>query len=202
MGKRTFEANLRITSLKLLKDVESFTELGTKVVKIREMFGFTSEVVIEEVYSLEVLERITGNRLPRWVIGLSAGKRIWVLDKSKWENQKMDLAQLILHEFVHIAINGTVKKKVPVWLNEGLAVYLSGQYEDYQLENNHIRTEMDFYQLAYESQNLYIIAGKVVTALADEYGAEILIQELLTSEEIETNRIFNNENLNRVVKNR
>nr|WP_297938414.1 hypothetical protein [uncultured Lachnoclostridium sp.] len=202
MGKRTFEANLRITSLKLLKDVESFTELGTKVVKIREMFGFTSEVVIEEVYSLEVLERITGNRLPRWVIGLSAGKRIWVLDKSKWENQKMDLAQLILHEFVHIAINGTVKKKVPVWLNEGLAVYLSGQYEDYQLENSHIRTEMDFYQLAYESQNLYIIAGKVVTALADEYGAEILIQELLNSEEIETNRIFNNENLNRVVKNR
>ena len=202
MGKRTFEANLRITSLKLLKDVESFTELGTKVVKIREMFGFTSEVVIEEVYSLEVLERITGNRLPRWVIGLSAGKRIWVLDKSKWENQKMDLAQLILHEFVHIAINGTVKKKVPVWLNEGLAVYLSGQYEDYQLENSHIRKEMDFSQLTYESQNLYIIAGKVVTALADEYGAEMLIQELLTSEEIETSSIFNNENLNRIVKDR
>ena len=197
-----FDTNLRITSLKLLKDVESFAELGTKVVKIREMFGFTSEVVIEEVYSLEVLEMITGNRLPRWVIGLSAGKRIWVLDKSKWENQKMDLAQLILHEFVHIAINGTVKKKVPVWLNEGLAVYLSGQYEDYQLENSHIRTEMDFSQLTYESQNLYIIAGKVVTALADVYGTEMLIQELLSSEEIETSSIFNHENLNRVVKNR
>lgn len=197
-----FDTNLRITSLKLLKDVESFAELGTKVVKIREMFGFTSEVVIEEVYSLEVLEMITGNRLPRWVIGLSAGKRIWVLDKSKWENQKMDLAQLILHEFVHIAINGTVKKEVPVWLNEGLAVYLSGQYEDYQLENSHIRTEIDFSQLTYESQNLYIIAGKVVTALTDAYGTEMLIQELLTSEEIETSRIFNNENLNRVVKDR
>lgn len=197
-----FDTNLRITSLKLLKDVESFAELGTKVVKIREMFGFTSEVVIEEVYSLEVLEMITGNRLPRWVIGLSAGKRIWVLDKSKWENQKMDLAQLILHEFVHIAINGTVKKKVPVWLNEGLAVYLSGQYEDYQLENSHIRTEIDFSQLTYESQNLYIIAGKVVTALADVYGTEMLIQELLSSEEIETSSIFNHENLNRVVKNR
>lgn len=197
-----FDTNLRITSLKLLKDVESFAELGTKVVKIREMFGFTSEVVIEEVYSLEVLEMITGNRLPRWVIGLSAGKRIWVLDKSKWENQKMDLAQLILHEFVHIAINGTVKKEVPVWLNEGLAVYLSGQYEDYQLENSHIRTEIDFSQLTYESQNLYIIAGKVVTALTDAYGTEMLIQELLTSEEIETSRIFNHENVNRVVKDR
>lgn len=202
MSKKRFETNLRITSLKLLKDVESFAELGTKVVKIREMFGFTSEVVIEEVYSLEALERITGNRLPRWVIGLSAGKRIWVLDKSRWENQKMDLAQLILHEFVHITVNGTVKKKVPVWLNEGLAVYLSGQYEDYQLENSHIRKEMDFSQLTYESQNLYIIAGKVVTALADEYGAEMLIQELLTSEEIETSSIFNNENLNRIVKDR
>lgn len=197
-----FDTNLRITSLKLLKDVESFAELGTKVVKIREMFGFTSEVVIEEVYSLEVLEMITGNRLPRWVIGLSAGKRIWVLDKSKWENQKMDLAQLILHEFVHIAINGAVKKEVPVWLNEGLAVYLSGQYEDYQLENSHIRAEIDFSQLTYESQNLYIIAGKVVTALADVYGTEMLIQELLSSEEIETSRIFNHENVNRVVKDR
>ena len=91
---------------------------------------------------------------------------------------------------------------MPVWLNEGLAVYLSGQYEDYQLENSHIRTEIDFSQLTYESQNLYIIAGKVVTALTDAYGTEMLIQELLTSEEIETSRIFNNENLNRVVKDR
>lgn len=38
--------------------------------------------------------------------------------------------KLVVHEYVHVCIAKTFLGVCPVWLNEGLAVYLSGQGED------------------------------------------------------------------------
>lgn len=200
MKKKNYEANLRVKHLALLKEVESLSQFIYKVIEIRKLFHFTGEVILEEVPNLKGMEIVAGGPIPGWVIGLSSGRRIWILRKSEWKNQKMGLCELILHEFVHIAVSHGVSKDIPIWLNEGLAVYLSGQYKDYKLQESHIRAEVDFYRLSYESEHLYIIAAKTVTALAEEYGKEAVIQELLECEDLQMSEIFCNENLNRIVK--
>ncbi len=42
---------------------------------------------------------------------------------------------LILHEFVHVVLNLKTQSPLPIWLNEGLAVYLSDQYGNYKGKN-------------------------------------------------------------------
>lgn len=199
MQEKNFEANIRITSLSLLTEIESLTALCDSIIEIRRLIGFFGKVILEEVPNLKLLEKKTGGSLPDWVIGLSQGERVFVVKKSQWQNQKMDVSQLILHEFVHIALSQCVRKPLPVWLNEGLAVYLSGQYKDYKLEQSHIRAYVDFYTLSYKSEHLYIIAAKALVALVGAYGIDEVMKELFVCEEFETSRIFRNENLNHIV---
>lgn len=199
MNKDDFDVNIKLSSLALLKDIESYSEFGKRVSEIRNLFSFSSTVLVEEVPSLQALEKKCGCLLPPWVIGLSAGRRIWILRKSEWENRKIDMGQLILHEFVHIVLNTSMQKDVPLWINEGLAVYLSGQYQDYKLEQSHIRAFVDFYQLSYESENLYIIVAKTIVALMEHYGQSVIVKELLECKNFQTSKIFCNENLNQVV---
>lgn len=200
MGAEEYGVNLRLTSIYILADVESFLKLCESIIEIRRLLDYSGKVVLEEVTSLTMLEQKVGVNLPKWVIGLSAGERIWILKKSEWQNQKMDVSQLILHEFVHIALGHRIRRSVPIWLNEGLAVYLSGQYKDYKLEQSHIRTWVDFYGLSYESEHLYVVAAKTLIALVREYSLSGVIKELFSCEEFETSRLFHNENLNRVVQ--
>lgn len=199
MSKDDCGANIKLSSLTLLKDMESYSEFCKRVSEIRELFSFSSTVLIEEVPSLHALEKKCGCSLPSWVIGLSAGRRIWIVSKSQWENQKIDMEQLILHEFVHIVLNSSVKEELPLWINEGLAVYLSGQYQDYKLEQSHIRAFVDFYELSYGSENLYIIVAKMVVALMEHYGESFIVKELLECKNFQTSKIFCNENLNQKV---
>jgi len=194
------DLNLRLTTLSLLKDVESFEQLCEAVVTIREIFQFSGGVTVKEMPTLLALEKEVGMTLPDWVIGLGGGNTIWILEKSKWENQKMDVSQLILHEFVHIAVNLTIKKDVPLWLNEALAVYLSGQHKDYKLNNHHIYAEVDFYALSYSTEYLYIIVTKTIIALVKHYGIDAIIKELMECENFETSNVFCNANLNQLVK--
>ncbi len=200
MGKKNFGTNIRLTSPSLLKEVESYSEFCNSIIQIRTIFGFTGEVTLEEVPNLKTLERKVGGSLPEWVIGLSAGKRIWIIKKNMWKNKKMDVSQLILHEFVHIALSQCMKKRIPLWLNEGLAVYLSGQYKDYKLEQSHIRAYVDFNELSYQSEYFYIIAAKMLVALIKEYGINEVIKEIMLCKDFESSSLFQNENLNRIIQ--
>ena len=38
--------------------------------------------------------------------------------------------KLIIHEYVHVCIEATFNSTCPLWLNEGLALYISGQKID------------------------------------------------------------------------
>lgn len=194
------DLNLRFTTLSLLRDIESFPNLCEAILDIRELFHFSGEVTVKEMLTMSALEQDVGMKLPDWVIGLGGGDTIWILAKSQWKNQKLDVSQLILHEFVHIAMNAVIKKEIPLWMNEGLAVYLSGQYKDYNLQQHHIYAEVDFHNLTYETEHLYIIVTKTIVKLVNNYGLDILIQELLQCDDFEKSKIFCNENLNQVVR--
>lgn len=70
---------------------------------------------------------LTGWKLPGWTQGVAlTEERIVVLKSPKFSGSAMDLAKAAQHEFIHIFLAEEVGR-VPLWLNEGLAVFLSGE---------------------------------------------------------------------------
>lgn len=70
---------------------------------------------------------LTDWKLPKWAQGVALTRENKVVLKSpKYSGTQIDLAKAAVHEFVHIMIANDVGG-VPLWLNEGLAVMLSGE---------------------------------------------------------------------------
>jgi len=66
-------------------------------------------------------------------VAITSQNRV-VLKSPKYSGTQVDLAKAAVHEFVHILLAKDVGR-VPLWLNEGLAVMLSGEgyFEDMSL---------------------------------------------------------------------
>ena len=80
---------------------------------------------------------LTDWKLPSWAKGVAFPDQNKVVLKSpKYSGNQIDLARAAVHEFIHIML-ATDAGKVPLWLNEGLAVMLSGEgyFDDRQLTN-------------------------------------------------------------------
>ncbi len=80
---------------------------------------------------------LTDWKLPAWAQGVAySGKNMVVLKSPKYSGNRVDLAKAAVHEFIHILL-ATDVGRVPLWLNEGLAVMLSGEgyFDDRQLTN-------------------------------------------------------------------
>ncbi|MBC8204822.1 hypothetical protein ISS30_10175 [bacterium] len=70
---------------------------------------------------------LTGWRLPPWTQGVAIPqKRIIILKSPRFSGSKFDLGRAAVHEFVHILVYSEAGN-IPLWLNEGLAVLLSGE---------------------------------------------------------------------------
>jgi hypothetical protein len=120
---------------------------------------------------------LTDWKLPLWAQGVAfpAENRI-VLKSPRFSGSQVDLGRAAIHEFVHLLLEAEVGS-VPRWLNEGLAVLLSGEmyFDDRPLSRasfsgkflplQQIESVMDFEsdraQLAYQqslSATRYLVA--------------------------------------------
>lgn len=74
--------------------------------------------------------------LPLWVNAITIDNYI-VIKRYKFEFYKEidNFYSVLLHEIVHAFINKISNNKCPTWINEGLAVILSGQYLNMNLRN-------------------------------------------------------------------
>jgi len=72
---------------------------------------------------------------PEWVVGTGYGNEIMMvspLNPGRYQTYE-SLMQIIVHEFVHIAVYhvvGDLMTRLPRWLNEGYACYEAGQIND------------------------------------------------------------------------
>ncbi|MBD3290794.1 hypothetical protein GF337_18450 [candidate division KSB1 bacterium] len=76
--------------------------------------------------SERVYKHIVGNNLPEWSAGAALpAHRVMVL---KSYNTNSDFRKTAIHELVHLLIDEAMNSvQIPRWLNEGLAVYFSGE---------------------------------------------------------------------------
>ena len=107
--------------------------------RISENLGlkFNGEVQIFLASKPAEFGQLTDWKLPGWAQGVALTDKNWIVLKSpKFSGSQHDLSKAAVHEFVHILLAQEVGW-VPLWLNEGLAVMLSGEgyFDDRALTN-------------------------------------------------------------------
>ncbi len=172
--------NFYIKDLRVLRDIESYLDFYNRAMNIKNVFNFNDKVIVDVIDSLEELSEILEVKVPKWVIGTSFENVILILDHEKWKKSNNESVEnLILHEFVHVVLNLKTQSPLPIWLNEGLAVYLSDQYGNYKGKKPNINEDFDFYNVNYNNEKLYDISIYIIMKLIDKYSINKVINETL-----------------------
>lgn len=147
---------------------EMIIRLEKSINVINKLFMFNNDVILEFINSdyLNLFERGRYSSID----AIAVNQMIYILeDKVEFEN----IEKIIIHEYVHICIAYTFSTKCPLWLNEGLAVYISGQRDDIKMiRPNNIES---LYEMNYETPNFYNIALYVVNELINKMSLSQII---------------------------
>ncbi len=145
--------------LRILED--AYRDIGAQV-------GHFPEVPVTVILYTEH-EFYDVTRMPDWSGGIFDGK-IRVPLKGVEEIDRDVLRKVLFHEYAH-ALVFSVTPRCPVWLNEGLAMYLSGEKREKVGQLIPIRTlESEFPRSPGQSKTAYDVSYSAVTHLIENYG--------------------------------
>jgi hypothetical protein len=71
----------------------------------------------------EALKRMTGGRAPRWGAALALPRSRTILIRAD-----ADPTATLQHELAHLVLNEVIKSRVPLWFDEGYAVWAAGEW--------------------------------------------------------------------------
>jgi peptidase MA superfamily protein len=112
---------VKTISLKIHPEIEKFENIFNHKLKNKIKIFFPES---EEDYT-----KLTGGRLPEWsgAVAFSENRIIIIKPQQFIDNNKLFIT--IKHELIHIVIaDKYFENNLPLWLNEGLATYLSNNY--------------------------------------------------------------------------
>lgn len=184
-NSHTFKVNFDEKIIKALREPKV---LLNQLQKVAHLFNYNKGVSIFLCDSFEDMKRRSHDkRMPEWVIGCNKKNKIFILDTKKHihKRQSTSVECLIVHEFVHVAINSSVKS-CPIWLNEGFALWYANQVKEYDLSNQKFINpfDMDY------SQDVYSFSAVVIKKLFENYSEQALIKRLLISKDFYHDKIF------------
>lgn len=137
--------------------------------------------------------KLTGGNVPHWGEAVAdPAKQIIILKSPRWSRPSMNVRIILVHELVHILVQKRAgNASVPRWLNEGMAIYFSGETSHYggkevsraQLTDQLIPLATIDQVLSFETlraQLAYQESYLAVVYIADQYG-ESALPKLLQS---------------------
>lgn len=97
-----------------------------------------------------------------------------------------DLKCLIMHEFVHSCVLKINNSSLPAWLNEGIAIKLSHQYDNKEYKFNASLNEM------INGCSNYINYYTMFSYVIDKYGKDYILNLILNNKAFdETEKLYN-----------
>ncbi len=124
-------------------------------------------------------DNLLGYPTKDWLIGYGVSTSIYILDKrgikkhSNHEFSNLKYQQLIKHELCHLFQETVSRYLCPVWLSEGLAVYLSEEIKDVKIN---FKLFLNNYFIAEKSS--YDEGSYFVKFLIEKFGKKKFIQFL------------------------
>ncbi len=171
-----------------------------KMVQIKKRFRFNEEVVIHFFDDQNQLAEFLETELPDWVVAAYRDNDILLLDYSLWQGRNIGcFSQIMVHELVHVIVNYKTQGRVPLWLDEGLALYMAEQYKTMLIEPSD-KPLVDLYRLGYGDHNFYGISARTVEELIDTYGLDLIIEKLKPEHPFEEDRLLGVEPITSIVK--
>jgi hypothetical protein len=142
----------------------------------------------------ETLNELKGSKTEDWNVGFATGNKIYLLDKNNFEKESChkysdkEYKKLLKHELVHLYYNIFSKGvHYPMWFNEGLAVFFSGQLKDEKIEK--FTKFLDYFDKTGES--LYSEGGYSIKILFEKFGREKLFELIKEIPSLQSEESFN-----------
>lgn len=184
-NSHTFKVNF---DKKIINALKNHKVLLNQLEEVAHLFNYNKGVSIFLCDSFEDIKRQSHDkRMPEWVIGCNKKNKIFILDPKNYihKRQFTSIESLIVHEFVHIVINSSVKN-CPIWLNEGFALWYADQIKEFDLS---IQKFINPFEIDY-SQDIYSLSSFIIKKLFENYSEQILIRQLLISKDFYNDKIF------------
>lgn len=186
-----------VFQVKLRKDRFADRIFGKAMKELGGFFGRKLEnnqpniFIVPDRNSIDLL---FGMKTERWIVGWINGTDLFVLDRKNYEKEscnkysEKDYEALIKHELTHIffgVLSGS--RQQPLWLSEGLAVYLSGQNGQFRRPEKFVR-----FLRYYKNSDLHIYkeSGFAVEFLVKKFGKKKLLRLIKSLKEVDSEKKF------------
>jgi len=192
---------LKISSTKVSLIDDNYQKIMSELGDFFGVKWIENQPKIIIVDSRETFDEVMNKKTEKWLIGHASNRTIYVLDGSKFKteadreyNEEKYLA-LIKHELSHLFIEILNQPYIPLWLNEGIAIYIAGQNKS----RKNIPTEFkNFLKFSKESifgkETVYEESGFVIETLINKFNKEKLIKLIKSGNK-------DNESFNKCFKN-
>ncbi|MCX6702526.1 MAG: hypothetical protein NTW60_01495 [Candidatus Wolfebacteria bacterium] len=142
----------------------------------------------------KTIDFLKGEKTEEWVIGWASKGNVYLLDDKNFEKESnhkysdKEYFALIKHELAHcfssVVSNSSGK---PIWLLEGISIYLSGQ-DKLKTRPKKLTKFIDFFDKS--GKGVYLESGFAVAFLVKKYGEKKLLHLLKASKEAMSKKSF------------
>lgn len=157
--------------------------INEAVLEYEKYFGIKLQQKLCLIFlnSRQQFDDITGRKTEPFETGYSASNLIFMMAEDVYEqqsNKKFDQKKYLLslrHEVCHKYFQQLARKSQPIWLNEGVAIYLSGQLPNHKKINKFSNFLLFDNSNYIDGKDVYQESGFVVEKLVSTFGKEKLL---------------------------
>ena len=170
--------------------VESMDDLNA-FYEINWTHHFPKIIVVDDRKTIDLL---SGHETEDWIIAWVDGRTVYVLNRDNFEKEsshKYDpekYSALVKHELSHLffsILSGC--RNNPIWLNEGFAIYTSGQNK-FKKKITEFSRFLEFYD--HGGSGVYSESGFFVQALIEKLGKQKMLEIVRGLKNIKTKEEF------------
>jgi hypothetical protein len=171
--------------------------LESYIRELNEFFEIEKKTFVVNLISEKMeFDKIRNNESPMWLAGICSlknGGEIYIYHPDSLEkytiHKKEDFFHILKHELVHLYFHEKYKNIKSLWINEGLAVYLSQRFilkDEYKLVDDYIHfSELSNLDSLYKHPKIYYKqSGSIIKFMIEKFGKNNLfkfLEELSTS---------------------
>lgn len=190
-----------IAKLTLNKDplIEKAYDEGMQM--LEDFFEFkwnTNRPYVFIINDRKTIDEILGRKTEPWVVGWTNKDDVFLLDRENFEKESNHIYSdnyyetLVKHELSHLFYEKVGQGfDLPIWLNEGLSIFTSGQLGS---KNKPVKFAefLDFFSKhKKDGKTVYKETGFVVEWLVNKYGKEKLLELIKRTKDYPTEEKFN-----------
>ncbi|MDP2628465.1 MAG: hypothetical protein Q8P15_01050 [Nanoarchaeota archaeon] len=141
------------------------------------------------------INKLKSRKTEKWVIGWSERNKIFLLNPKKYKKEsnhkyfRKEFIALIKHELSHSFFSMKTRRASykPLWLNEGIAIFVSGQNK-FKKKPEKFERVLSFYEEG--GEGIYKESGFLIELLLNKFGKAKLIKLIEDLEKINSRKEF------------